>query len=207
MTSAMAAGGIVAEAVSYRRAGRTILDGVSMSAAPGESIALMGPSGSGKSSLLTLLTGLERPDSGRVLRERGRDGLILQSYGLASVLTATENVEVPLQAGVLGRLRPREIRDRATAALESVGLGHVTDHLVEELSGGQRQRVAIARALAIEPTVLFADEPTAELDHEWKNRIVDLLLGVAERGGIVVVATHDPVIAERCTTTFHIDGR
>jgi ABC-type lipoprotein export system ATPase subunit len=133
---------------------------------------------------------------------------VLQGYGLVSVLTAAENVEAPLQAGALGRLGRTEIRQRAAVALESVGLTEVADHLVEELSGGQQQRAAVARALAIDPSVVFADEVTAELDHEWKGRVVELVLGVAERGGIVVLATHDPEIADRCDHRLHlVDGR
>jgi len=208
----VAAGSVHADAVSYARNGRTILDSVSVRVAPGETLAVVGPSGSGKSSLLALLAGLERPDSGTVHRERdgtqGPDGLVLQGYGLVSVLTAAENVETPLQAGALGRLGRTEIRQRAAAALDSVGLTEVADHLVEELSGGQQQRAAVARALAIEPAIVFADEVTAELDHDWKARVVELVLAVAERGGIVVLATHDPEIADRCSQRLHlVDGR
>jgi ABC-type lipoprotein export system ATPase subunit len=208
----LVAGSVHADAVSYARAGRTILDSVSVSVAPGEALAVVGPSGSGKSSLLALLAGLEPPDSGSVRRDRdgtpGPDGLVLQGYGLVSVLTAAENVEAPLQAGALGRLGRGEVRQRAAAALDSVGLTEVADHLVEELSGGQQQRAAVARALAIDPVVLFADELTAELDHEWKARVVELVLGVAGRGGIVVLATHDPEIAARCDHRLHlVDGR
>jgi len=197
---------IVAQGVSYHRGGRAILDRVSMSAAAGESIALVGPSGSGKSSLLALLARLERPDDGTIaLAGEPRLGLVLQGYGLVSVLTAAENVEVALQST---RLAKREVRRRAEAVLASVGLNEVADHLVEELSGGQQQRVAAARALAIEPTILLADEPTAELDHDWKDRIVALLLDVTAQGGTVVLATHDPTIAERCTRQLHlVDGR
>jgi ABC-type lipoprotein export system ATPase subunit len=208
----LVAGSMHADAVTYARAGRTILDAVSVSVAPGEALAVVGPSGSGKSSLLAVLAGLEPPDSGSVHRDHdntaGPDGLVLQGYGLVSVLTAAENVEAPLQAGALGRLGRAEVRQRAAAALDSVGLTEVADHLVEELSGGQQQRAAVARALAIDPSVLFADELTAELDHEWKARVVELVLAVAERGGIVVLATHDPEIAALCDHRLHlVDGR
>ncbi|MEO6885167.1 MAG: ATP-binding cassette domain-containing protein, partial [Jatrophihabitantaceae bacterium] len=151
----------------YARAGRTILDGVWMSAQPGQSLAIMGPSGSGKSSLLALLAGLERPDSGEIVRDPpvGRVGLVLQGYGLVSLLTAAENVEVPLQAGAgptgggsaSKRLTPAQIQQRAGGLLAAVGLAEVADHLTEQLSGGQQQRVAIARALAVEPDVVLAD--------------------------------------------------
>jgi ABC-type lipoprotein export system ATPase subunit len=200
-----------AESVSYQRAGRRILDAVDLSVFPGESLAVVGPSGSGKSSLLALLAGLERPDSGQVLQspQSGiRTGIILQGYGLVSVLTAAENVEVPLQAGVAGQLPPREVRSAAADALASVGLSEVSDHLIEELSGGQQQRVAVARALAISPDLLLADEPTAELDHDMKERIVDLVLGVARRGGVVIIATHDLEIASGCSRRVRLeDGR
>jgi len=205
-TQAFAPGTIEAHEVGYRRAGRTILDGVSLTAFPGRSVAVMGPSGSGKTSLLALLAGLEQPDSGTVTRDRSaRMGLILQSYGLVGVLTAAENVEAPLQARVLGRLGKAEIRERSMAALTAVGLAEVADHLIEELSGGQQQRVAIARALAVDPAVVFADELTAELDHDWKMRVVELVLDVARRGGIVVLATHDPELAERCDHVVRLD--
>lgn len=202
----LAPGALEAREVAYRRAGRTILDGVSMTALPGRSLAVIGPSGSGKTSLLALLAGLERPDAGTVVRDRtARLGLILQSYGLVGVLSAAENIEAPLQAGVLGRLGRTEIRERSAAALGAVGLDDVAGHLIEELSGGQQQRVAIARALAAEPAILVADELTAELDHDWKNRVITLVLDVARRGGIVVLATHDPELAQRCDHVIRLD--
>jgi ABC-type lipoprotein export system ATPase subunit len=197
--------------VSLTRAGRRILDGASMSLRGGEAVALVGPSGSGKSSLLAVLAGLERPDAGQVLRtpaEGARVGLVLQGYGLVSVLTAAENVEVPLQAGAAGPLSRRDIAATAAAALAAVALSEVGDHLVEELSGGQQQRVAVARALATRPDVLLADEPTAELDHRMKEIVVDLILQVARDGGAVLVATHDPEIAARCSRQVRLaDGR
>jgi putative ABC transport system ATP-binding protein len=192
----VATGAIEGSGIEYRRAGRTILAGVTLTALPGRSVAVMGPSGSGKTSLLAVLAGAARV------------GLILQSYGLVGVLTAAENVEAPLQAGVLGRLSRTEIQQRSAAALAAVGLDEVADHLIEELSGGQQQRVAIARALAVDPAVVFADELTAELDHDWKNRVVTLVLDVARRGGIVVLATHDPELAERCDHVVRLaDGQ
>jgi ABC-type lipoprotein export system ATPase subunit len=195
-----------ADQVGYVRDGRTILDGISMSVSPGQSVAVVGPSGSGKTSLLALLAGLERPDSGTVTRDpSARTGLILQGYGLVSVLTAAENVEAPLQAGALGHLPRVETRERAAAVLAALGLTEVADHLIEELSGGQQQRVAIARALVGEPAVVFADELTAELDHDWKNEVVRLVLDVAHRGGIVVIATHDLELARRCDDAIRLD--
>ena len=200
---------ISAERVSFVRAGRTILDSVTFEITAGESVALVGPSGSGKSSLLALLAELERPDAGtvRTSPQGVPAGLILQGYALVSVLTAAENVEAALQVSS-GRLSRRQVRERAAAALDAVGLTPVAGHLVEELSGGQQQRVAIARALVVEPRILLADELTAELDHEWKHRVVELVLGVARRGGLTVLATHDPDIARHCTRVVRIsDGR
>ncbi len=208
------AGALRVEAVEYVRAGRVILDKVTMAAQPGEVTAIVGPSGSGKSSLLTLMAGLERPDGGSIApavrtdAAKARQGLVLQGYGLVGVLTAAENIELPLQAGEIGKASAQEIRDRSLHWMQVLGLDSVADHLVEELSGGQQQRVAVARALAIDPDVVFADELTAELDHDWKSRVVEAVFEVAAGGGIVVVATHDPEIAEACDRVFTIaDGQ
>ena len=194
-------GSVRAHDVSYARAGRTILDSVSVNLAPGETLAVVGPSGSGKSSLLALLAGLETPDSGtRAARPR-----TAHPARTGSCCRATDSSACSPRPRT-SRRRCRPARSAGSAAprsasgppspLDSVGLTEVADHLVEELSGGQQQRAAVARALAIDPAVLFADEVTAELDHEWKGRVVELVLGIAERGGIVVLATHDPEIAE-----------
>ena len=203
---------VVAESVSFARGGVTILDDVSVEAYAGEVLAVMGPSGSGKSSLLALLAGLESPDSGSVVTGRGAVdgvpdgfGIVLQGYGLVNLLTAAENVEIPLQArGVPAA----QVRARSAAALDRVGLGHVADHLVEELSGGQQQRVAIARAFVVEPAVLIADEMTAELDTTTKDVIAGLVLSLADDGAAVVLATHDPELAARCHRVVRlVDGR
>jgi len=194
---------LVADRVSYRRAGRTVLDEVSVSAYPGEVLAITGPSGSGKSSLLALLAGLEPPDSGTVSRTGPQPegtvpagyGLVLQGYGLVSVLSAAENVEVVLQGQGLER---NDILDRAEDALAVLGLEDIAEHLVEQLSGGQQQRVAIARALVIEPAVLLADELTAELDHASRLRVLERVFALADRGSTVVICTHDPDVATRC---------
>ena len=194
---------LVADRVGYRRAGRAVLDDVSVSAYPYEVLAITGPSGSGKSSLLALLAGLEPPDSGTVTRVGAQVagtvpegyGLVLQGYGLVSVLSAAENVEIVLQGQGLDR---NDILDRAEDVLAVLGLDEVADHLVEQLSGGQQQRVAIARALVIEPPGLLADELTAELDPASRQRVLDRVFALADRGSTVVICTHDPDVAARC---------
>ena len=194
---------LVADRVGYRRAGRAVLSEVSVSAYPYEVLAITGPSGSGKSSLLALLAGLEPPDSGTVSRTGAQlagtvpegYGLVLQGYGLVSVLSAAENVEIVLQGQGLER---NDILDRAEDMLAVLGLDEVADHLVEQLSGGQQQRVAIARALVIEPAVLLADELTAELDHASRQRVLDRVFALAENGSTVVICTHDAEVAARC---------
>jgi len=193
--------------VGYRPNGVPVLDGVSLTVYAGEVLAVTGPSGSGKSSLLALLAGLATPDSGAVLSSVPPDGIgvILQAYGLVNLLTAAENVEVALQAR--GR-SPADVQSAAAAALAAVRLDEVVDHLIEELSGGQQQRVAVARALALQPTLLIADEVTAELDAETRNVIVELVLGAATTGAAVVLATHDLELAARCDRRLAlVDGR
>ena len=203
--------------IAYRRAGRDILAGVSFVAHPGESVAITGPSGSGKTTLLTVLSGLEPPDRGdvqlgelRVHRAvdaavRHRFGVVFQGYGLVSLLTAAENVELVLQAG---GTTGDEARERGRVLLAAVGLEDRADHLVEELSGGEQQRVAVARALVGNPDVVLADEPTAELDAERRQLVLDLLLRAAHDGKIVVLVTHDDAVADQCDRQVHIaDGR
>jgi putative ABC transport system ATP-binding protein len=198
---------LVADGVACSRAGAVILDGFSVRVGPGEMVALVGPSGSGKSTALAILAGLERPDSGRVTLggqavSTGDDvGLVLQSYGLVGLLTAEENVEIVLQAR---RISAQEVHARSTRALADLGLGAHADHLVDELSGGQQQRVAIARALVTEPRVVLADEPTAELDATNRALVMTALDDARRRGAIVVLATHDPDVAARCTRIQHV---
>lgn len=204
---------VSAESLRYEPAGRVVLDDVSVRAEAGEMLAVTGPSGSGKSSLLALLAGLAVPSAGRALVDDrpvldgldARLGLVLQGYGLVSVLTAAENVEVALQAL---DVPAADVRSRALEALVSVGLGDLAERSVEELSGGQRQRVAVARALVTEPDVVLADEPTAQQDGETKLRILALLRAAADRGAVVLVATHDPEVVAACDreTALH-DGR
>ncbi|QYC40551.1 putative ABC transporter ATP-binding protein [Nonomuraea coxensis DSM 45129] len=196
---------LACRALSCQAGGRTIVEDLTLEFEPGERVALMGPSGSGKTTLLTTLAGLLPPAAGRVLvggvpldeqpELRAGLALVFQSYGLLSLLTAAENVEVALRAA--GR-PPREAMRLAAEALDRLRVARFADHLVEELSGGQQQRVAVARALALRPRVLLADEPTAEQDATHRALVLDELLAIAARGTTLVLATHDPEVAERC---------
>jgi len=197
-----------------------ILKSVSLRLEPGTSVAVLGPSGSGKSSLLAVIAGLERPDAGRVelagrdlgqlgedslARLRGRSlGIILQAFHLLPTMTALENVAVPLELA-----RVSNARERAKAELEAVGLGHRLAHYPAQLSGGEQQRVAIARATAPRPQLLLADEPTGNLDSRTGAGIVDLLFERAGAAGAgLLVITHDPAVAERAGRIVRMaDGR
>jgi putative ABC transport system ATP-binding protein len=197
-----------------------ILKGVSLKLEPGESVAVLGPSGSGKSSLMAVVAGLERADAGEVklagqdiggfnedalARLRGRSlGIILQAFHLLPTMTALENVSVPLElAGV------DDPRGRAAFELEQVGLGHRLTHYPAQLSGGEQQRVAIARATAPRPQLLLADEPTGNLDSKTGAAIIDLLFERAGKAGAgLLVITHDAAVAARAGRTVHMsDGR
>jgi len=195
-----------ARGLRIERGGRTLVDGFDLTVGPGETVAVTGPSGSGKTSLLAALSGLTPPEAGRVTVggepvATHELGVVLQGYGLVSLLTASENVEVALRAK--GH-EPSESRESAAAALDEVGLAEQVDHLVEELSGGQQQRVAVARALAIHPDILIADEPTAEQDEATRGKVLERLFAVADRGGTLILATHDPLVAERCDVQIRI---
>ena len=198
---------------SYRgsRGDVPALRGVDVEIAAGEWLAIQGPTGHGKSTLLQILGGLDRPTSGSIEFEgtemtrlseremtalRARSiGFIFQTFNLIPTLSALENVEAALvPLAVAGTSR----RERAVSALESVGLGDRLDHLPSQLSGGQQQRVAIARALVKEPSVLLGDEPTGNLDEDTRDEIVTLLEGLwRELGLTLVVVTHDSAIARR----------
>jgi putative ABC transport system ATP-binding protein len=186
------------------------LRGITMAADPGELIAIRGRSGSGKTTLLNILGGLDRPTSGTVVLDghevsamsedelvgvrRRSVAFIFQSFGLVPILSAAENVEVPLRL-VRAEVKQRDARVREL--LELVGLGGRLKHRPHELSGGEQQRVAIARALANRPRILLADEPTGQLDSETGHVIMSLLRDVVRTEGVTaVVATHDPVMLD-----------
>ena len=192
----------------------TALDRASMRIGPGDLISIMGPSGSGKSTLLHLLSGLDRPSSGRLLYD-GRDiyslsdrelsafrrrsiGFIFQQFNLLPVLTAWENITMPL---LLDKKQPDTAYLQELARL--LGIGERLTHLPHQLSGGQQQRVAIARALAAKPEVIFADEPTGNLDSKSGGEVMELLKGVgAQLGKALVVITHDRTVAELARRRF-----
>ncbi len=197
-----------------------VLRGIDLDVAEGEVVALLGPSGSGKSSLMAVLSGLERATSGTLSiagqdfaamdedalaqARRGRIGIVLQAFHLLPTMTATENVATPMElAGETG------VRARAEAELQAVGLAHRLDHYPTQLSGGEQQRVAIARATAPRPSLIFADEPTGNLDAATGHEIIDLLFARrAETGATLLIITHDPELAERCERVITMaDGR
>ncbi|PKP88494.1 MAG: ABC transporter [Alphaproteobacteria bacterium HGW-Alphaproteobacteria-17] len=197
-----------------------ILRGVDLEVPAGSSVALLGPSGSGKSSLMAVLAGLERANGGTIRvadldfaamdedelarARRGRIGIVLQAFHLLPTMTALENVAVPLElAGIADPF------GRAAAELEAVGLGHRLTHYPAQLSGGEQQRVAIARAMASEPAIIFADEPTGNLDTATGHAIIELIFARrAALGATLLIITHDPELAEHCdrVVVMH-DGR
>jgi lipoprotein-releasing system ATP-binding protein len=197
-----------------------VLRGVSFSADAGEMLAIMGASGAGKSTLLHVLGGLEVADGGSVQlsefdvgRARGPGlaryrneavGFVFQFHHLLPDLTAAENVVLPLR---ISRLVERESRERAFAALKSMGLGERTAHLVSHLSGGEQQRVALARALVKRPRLVLADEPTGNLDADAGDMIATMLNSYCRRErAIVIIATHNPLMAQACDRRLILEG-
>ena len=196
-----------------------ILRGVDLDVMPGETLALLGPSGSGKSSLMAVLSGLERATGGTLEvagqdfvgmdedalahARRGRIGIVLQAFHLLPTMTAQENVATPMELS-----GESDAQARARAELEAVGLGHRLDHYPQQLSGGEQQRVAIARAIAPRPDLIFADEPTGNLDAATGHEIVELLFARrAETGATLLVITHDPELAKQCDRVIQLgDG-
>jgi putative ABC transport system ATP-binding protein len=196
-----------------------ILRGIDLEIFSGEAVGIVGPSGSGKSTLMAVMTGLEQASSGEVvvdgldygaqsedqlaLHRRQRIGIILQSFHLIPTMTALENVAVPLElAGI------EDAFERAEAELGAVGLEHRLSHYPSQLSGGEQQRVAMARAVAPGPKLLYADEPTGNLDGKTGASIIELMFAMhKKRDTTLVLITHDPALAERCDRVIHMaDG-
>lgn len=211
---------IRARGVTLSLGNTDILKGVDLDAARGQSLAVLGPSGSGKSSLMAVLSGLERATSGEIRIDgqdfgpldedslararRGRIGVVLQAFHLLPTMTALENVATPLELeGAAGA------RERAAEELAAVGLADRLGHYPAQLSGGEQQRVAIARAMVARPGLIFADEPTGNLDGTTSRRVADLLFERrAARGATLVMITHDPGLAARCDRIVEMaDGR
>ena len=200
-----------------------VLRGISLEVERGELVSLTGPSGSGKTTLMNLLGCLDRPTSGqywldgvetselsndkRAMIRNRKIGFVFQSFNLLPRTTALEQVMMPLAYTASG-LSDREAKQRARALLERVGLGQRLDHTPAQLSGGQQQRIAIARALVNHPPVLFADEPTGNLDSRTTNEILGMFQDLNERDGItIVIVTHDPFVASHTKRNVHmIDG-
>jgi putative ABC transport system ATP-binding protein len=216
---------LLAEAVRkvYRSGGDEVvaLHGLDLEVGAGEFVAVMGPSGSGKTTLLNCLSGLDEIDAGRVLvegksihelrdAERTRHraasmGFIFQAFNLIPVFTATENVELPL---LLNGVPERDARARARETLTRVGLGHRLDRRPPELSGGEQQRVAVARALAGNPTLVWADEPTGNLDSEMAGAVMELLTELHAEGLSIILVTHDAGVAALADRLLTVrDGR
>ncbi len=208
----------VSKTVASPEGSLTILADVSLSVRAGETLAIVGASGAGKSTLLALLAGLDSPSTGRVsiagfdltqLDEDGRAalrgkhvGFVFQSFHLIPSLTAIENVMLPLELS--GK---RDARQAAAVALEQVGLSPRTAHYPKQLSGGEQQRVAIARAFVTHPAVLFADEPTGNLDTATGLRITDLMFELnRSTGSTLILVTHDRALAARCGRTLELDA-
>jgi putative ABC transport system ATP-binding protein len=208
---------------SYRMGSQDIcaLCDVSLTVRAGELVAIMGPSGSGKSTLMNLIGCLDRPTSGTYTFEEreisalsddelahvrnAKIGFVFQSFNLLTRFSALKNVEMPL---IYRGLPSRQRTERARPVLSMVGLGDRMDHRPTELSGGQQQRVAIARALVNDPPLLLADEPTGNLDSRSGGEVLDILVGLNERGVTILIVTHDPEVASRCRRIITLrDGR
>ncbi len=206
---------------SYKRGVQIVpvLSGISFDIGTGEFLALMGPSGSGKSTLLNLIAGIDQPDSGELLVDgvnigalseveladwrAGNVGFIFQFYNLMPVLTAFENVELPL---LLSSLSRAERRDHVEAVLDLVGLQDRAEHYPNELSGGQQQRVAIARALVSDPHLIVADEPTGDLDRESAEDILNLMQTLnRELNKTIIMVTHDARAAAHADAIMHLE--
>jgi putative ABC transport system ATP-binding protein len=218
--------GSIVQAVRLRKVYRganevEALRGIDLEIERGEMVAIVGPSGSGKTTLLNCLSGLDAFDGGKVIVDaqdlstmsdrarttyrRDHMGFVFQAFNLLPVLSAVENVEIPL---LLQNLSSRDSRRRALEMLETLGLAHRANHRPDQLSGGEQQRVAVARALVHKPAVVWADEPTGNLDTEVTQVIVELLVRMNKDGQTIVLVTHNPQVAERARRTLRMrDGR
>ena len=196
----------------------SLLTAIDLHIQAGEAVAIIGASGSGKSTLLGLLAGLDNPSSGsisllgtclnqldedrRAQLRAGKVGFVFQSFHLLPGLTALENVMLPLELTGDSRAKPQAIQ-----LLEQVGLSHRLHHTPQQLSGGEQQRVALARAFAGQPQILFADEPTGNLDQNTGQRVIDLLFKLrAEQGTALVLVTHDTELAKQCDRRYLLDN-
>jgi putative ABC transport system ATP-binding protein len=198
-----------------------VLNDITLNVARGEFLAICGPSGSGKTTLLNLVSGIDKPTSGKIL-VLGQDlavqdedflaefrcsnvGFVFQSYNLVSTLTVAENIAFPME---WVRKSQVEIEKRVTKLLETVGLQHRANHFPAQLSGGEQQRVAFARALANDPELILADEPTGNLDTKNVQKITQVLQMLKTNGKTVIVATHDPELMQLANRTLYFeDGR
>lgn len=194
------------------------VDGVTFKVSQGDTASIVGPSGSGKTTLLSLLAGLEKPDSGKVylngqdlsvLAEselsafRGQQlGIVFQQFHLMPHLTALENVSLPLEI-----MKSQNSQEKALSALDDVGLGERATHLPKQLSGGERQRVAIARAAVVQPKILFADEPSGNLDTHTGEKVIQLLFDLVDHKEMtLVLVTHDQKLADRCQRKIQMEA-
>ena len=219
VTEAILAARRLTKIVPNGRSPLTILHDIDLQVMPGEVLGIIGASGSGKSTLLALLAGLDHPSAGSVtldgvdlaeLDEDGRAavrsrlvGFVFQAFQLIGSLTALENVMLPLE--LQGRLAMSAIRERAVALLRRVGLAERLQHSPRLLSGGEQQRVALARAFVVEPRILFADEPTGNLDADTGAEVISMLLALnEEHGTTLVIVTHDEAVAARCDRVVRI---
>jgi len=200
-----------------------ILDSINLDIPQGESVAITGASGSGKTTLLGLLAGLDKASSGDILLlgdslakldedqratlRRGKVGFVFQSFHLMDNLTALENVMLPLELDNSSALSLSKIREQALKALQQVGLDDRITHRPSQLSGGEQQRVALARAFVSEPAILFADEPTGNLDSKTGEEIIELLfLMQKQRNTTLVMVTHDDHLAEKCQRHYRLEN-
>ncbi len=209
----------VFKSIEHAGADLDILRDITMDITSGSTVSMTGPSGSGKTTLLGILAGLDLPSSGSIMLlgqtistmdederaklRNGRVGFVFQSFHLLPNLTALENISLALEV-IPGS---QDIREKSVQSLKSVGLSERASHLPSQLSGGEQQRVALARSMVINPAILFADEPTGNLDHRTSMQIVDLMFSLVEqRGSTLVLATHDHQLAERCDVRYRIEA-